>query len=159
MKMDTHEIKYSVIGKRKSLMLNKKSNKVDIAKQNLGVIPNIVHSMDAANISIVIQSILKIDKHLFILTIHDCFGCNANNVQLLSHHVKYAFLSIYSDKNFIEKYHDFIINYLINLGVIFNEDKTIVFLDNVNINVPKYPIFDKNIDLESNVILSKYFLN
>jgi DNA-directed RNA polymerase len=157
--MDTKEIKYSVLGKRKSITLNTQNNKVDLRKQNLGVIPNIVHSMDAANISLLIQSILDINSNMPIITIHDCFGSTANNVQLLSHHVKYAFLSIYSDKNFVEKYHSFIINYLKNLGVDFNEDSTAVYLDNLTLNIPQHPIFDKNVDLKSNILLSKYFLH
>jgi DNA-directed RNA polymerase len=90
--------------------------------------PNIVHSMDASNICLLIKSINSINNNIPILTIHDCFATNANYIELLNYHVKLAFLSIYKDNNFVNNYHEETINHLKKYGVIFNEDNTEVIL-------------------------------
>lgn len=158
-KMDSKSIKYSVLGKHKTINLNIKTDDVNIRRQNQGIVPNIVHSMDAANISLLIIKLLQIKCSIPIITIHDCFGTNANYVDLLSHHIRIAFLHIYGEKNFIERYHNFSIEYLKNLGLKFNDDNTIVYLDNKTYTLPQPPIFDKNIDLINNILGSKYLLN
>jgi len=122
--------------------------------------PNLVHSMDASNIILLINSIISLDynNNIPILTIHDCFASNANYIELLNYHVKLAFLNIYKDNNFVNNYHDFIINYLINNNIIFNEDNSGVILKhNKILYLPKKPELVKSLDLEDNILFSKYF--
>jgi DNA-directed RNA polymerase len=40
-----------------------------------------------------------------IITVHDCFGTHPNNLQALSHLVKIEFIKIYTNSNFLEKFH------------------------------------------------------
>lgn len=95
-----------------------------------------------------------------ILTIHDCFASNANNIELVSYYVKLAFLMIYKDNKFITNYHDFIINYLLNNNVIFNEDKTsIIVKPNKTMLVPLKPVLNNTLDLEENILFSHYFVH
>ena len=54
-----------------------------------------------------------------VLTIHDCFGVHANFVNILSHMVKEAFISIYGNKDCIEKFHKHIIS---NIKAIYSKD-------------------------------------
>jgi DNA-directed RNA polymerase len=127
--------------------------------------------MDASNISLVIKNISKIHNKINILSIHDCFGSNANNINILYYFIKIAFLSLYADNDFIESYHNFIINYIkLNQYDIINyKDKEIVtkFITDdmkktkiVKIQVPKKPNFNKsNIDFVKNIMDSRYLFN
>lgn len=154
------ELIFSVLGKKKSITITKKNDKTNIRKQNLGIMPNIVHSMDASNIILLINSIRSLNNDIPILTIHDCFASNANNIELVSYYVKLAFLMIYKDSQFITNYHDFIINYLINNNIIFNEDQTgIILKPNKILLLPTKPILNNTLDLEDNILLSKYFVH
>jgi DNA-directed RNA polymerase len=87
-------------------------DKINIRKQDEGIMPNIVHSFDASNISLLIKELIKNNQNINILTIHDCFASNSNDVELMIIHVKVAFSLLYSKTNFIDSYHNFIINYL-----------------------------------------------
>jgi DNA-directed RNA polymerase len=120
--------------------------------------------MDASNIVLLINSIksLEFNNNIPILTIHDCFSTNANYIELLNYHVKLAFLSIYKNKNFIENYHKNIINYLKNYGLNFiNNDTEILLISNKNKiikhKLPNLPVLNKTLDLEDNILFSKYF--
>ena len=157
---EKNKYNYSVLGKRKSLTLRTKKDKINLRKQNEGIIPNIVHSMDAANVSLLLNSILNFNNNINVITVHDCFGTQANFIDLLSLEVKLAFLNIYSKQNFVEEYHNFIISYLENCGLLFNEDKSIVYIDKHKpLNLPKLPIFNKDIDLIHNILDARYFVN
>jgi DNA-directed RNA polymerase len=68
------------------------------SKQNRGIIPNIIHSLDAANISILVNKMIDDDIKMNLLTIHDAFATNANYVDDLTYQIKLAFLVIYSNK-------------------------------------------------------------
>ena len=76
----------------------------------------------------------------------------------LSFHVKSAFLNIYKNKDFIDKYHNDIIQYLKNYGLVFNKDNNLIFLNDKQYLVPNKPNIDKNLDLENNILFSKYFV-
>lgn len=159
------EIKFSVLGKKKSITISKNLNKINIQKQNLSVLPNLTHSMDASNIYLLIRNIKKLDNINNILTIHDCFATNANYIELLKYYVKLAFLNIYKDNSFTENYHKDIINHLKNHGVNFNKDETEVLITthknkkikNISYKLPNLPDLSKNKFLESNILFSKYF--
>jgi len=74
--------------------------------------------------------------------------------------VKLAFLTIYKDNNFINNYHEFIIHYLLNNNIIFNEDKTgVIIKPNKILYLPKKPDLDNKLDLNDNVLFSKYFVH
>lgn len=158
MKTEKKRYKYSILGKVKTLELTVKKDTISLRKQNLGIVPNLIHSMDASNISILVESISKIDKDIQLFTIHDCFATNANYIELLSFHVKSAFLFIYKNQNFIEEYHKETISYLKNLGLKFNKNDSILYYNNLEYEVPIAPNLEKTFDLKSNILFSKYFV-
>lgn len=57
-------------------------NVTDIRKQNNAIVPNVVHSFDASNIALLVENISSnfSDNKMNLLTIHDCFATNANDV-------------------------------------------------------------------------------
>jgi DNA-directed RNA polymerase len=91
---------------------------IDIRKQNNAIVPNIVHSFDAANISLLVKIVSSNfdTRKMNLLTIHDCFATNANDVEKMRSGVKLGFLAIYSEKSFIDSYYDFIIDFIKKTG-------------------------------------------
>ena len=115
--------------------------------------------MDASNISILINNIIKNNNSIDISTIHDSFSTQANNIELLSYEVKVAFLHIYKNQNFINDFHDFLLDHIIKLGFLVDKTKSFVLLSpNKTIIIPEKPIFKANYDLEDCVLNSQYLV-
>jgi DNA-directed RNA polymerase len=86
-------ISSSLQGRRKSISIRKfVEDKIDLRKQNEAIVPNLVHSFDASNISLLIKGLDDVQNNINMLTIHDCFATDANNVDLMVLHVKMAFM-------------------------------------------------------------------
>ena len=158
MKTEKKLYKYSILGKVKSLQLTVKTDIVSLRKQKLGIVPNLIHSMYASNIAILVNNLLDMDVNFPMFTIHDCFASNANFTELLTFEVKSAFVFIYKNQDFIEKYHNDTIAYLENLGLSFNADKSILFHKDKQYTVPLKPELNKTVDLVTNILNSRYFL-
>lgn len=86
-------------------------NLTDIRKQNNSIVPNVVHSFDASNIALLVENLSSnfINKKMDLITIHDCFATNANDVDEMVLKVKLSFIALYSDRSFIKDYHNFIL--------------------------------------------------
>jgi DNA-directed RNA polymerase len=56
--------------------------------------PNFIHSLDACNVHILIYKLIQSNK-IPVYTVHDCFASTANNMLILEHNVKTAFINIY----------------------------------------------------------------
>jgi DNA-directed RNA polymerase len=156
----------SILGKKRSITLQKADkNKIDLAKQNAGIMPNITHTLDAANISLVIVDCLNIQKvlnnglNVNLITIHDCFGCHANYTDLVKTQVKLAFIKLYADTDFVKDYHDFILEYLKKSGFYLINNNKAIQISNQIINIPEIPVFNYNFDLKDNLLSSRYFIN
>ena len=65
-------------------------NKINLRKQNHGVIPDLIHTLHASNISILLDKIIKDNYSINLLTIQDCFATNANHVADLTYRIKIA---------------------------------------------------------------------
>jgi len=82
--------------------------------------------------------------------------------------VKNAFISLYSNKSFIDSYHTFILEYIRKTGNIItivkssnDEIKEYVVTDKDNIIITAKPQFatENNDDLKLNILGSQYFIN
>lgn len=151
---------------------------INIRKQNNAIVPNIVHSFDASNIALLIKSITSsyTDNSMNLLTIHDCFATNANDVEKMEFLVKWAFMNLYLDKSFIDNYHDFILDYLIKIGfkidekyseskkkikkyVEVNTKNNLGEIELIKHRIPDNPKFESNKNLILEVSNSEYFMN
>jgi hypothetical protein len=148
-----------ILGKRKSITRRTPIvDEINLKKQNEGIVPNIVHSFDASNISLLIKELLKNKHNINILTIHDCFATNANNVELMVFNVKVAFSMLYSNKSFVDNYHNFILDYIVNSG--YTVVNNVVYLNGKKINkLPTPPCFANFKDFKDNILGSQYFIN
>lgn len=61
------------------------------SKQKTGASPNIVHSLDAVHLSMVIH-----DANYLVTVVHDSFGCHAGNMGHMFNHVRDKFVELYN---------------------------------------------------------------
>ena len=89
--------------KRFSLkILNK--GRLNSQKQIIAFMPNLVHSLDAASLALLLTSFFKeIEDVKNIYTIHDCFAVTANNMDNLINMLKLTYIKIYSEEMYILK--------------------------------------------------------
>ena len=140
---------------------------IDVRRQNNSIVPNVVHSFDASNIALLVENISSSfsEKNINLLTIHDCFATNANNVDEMILKVKLAFITLYSDKSFIDGYHNFILDFICKTGFNIIEKKykgeisPCVQTETTNFRIPTKPSFKVNKDLRFNILGSQYFIN
>jgi len=150
------EIISSMFGNRNSVTLSKPIlDKINLRKQNTGIVPNIVHSLDATNVAILIKNIKYKHKNLDVLTIHDCFATQANDVEVMKIQIKLAFLTIYGDKKFLNRYNRFILSYIQNNGFSIYKNKIV----ETNDVLPVVSKFETNENLINNVLNSQYFVD
>jgi DNA-directed RNA polymerase len=150
----------NILGRRKSYSIQKTIPKINKLKQKRSTMPNLIHSMDAGNISLLVNIIINTHKNINLVTVHDCFITDSNNIDMIHFHVRLAFLRIYQNQDFIENFHNNIIKYLKNLGIKFNNENNKIYLNDDNtLDIPKKPNFKDNLDLSYNLFNSPYFIN
>jgi DNA-directed RNA polymerase len=138
-------------------------NETDKLKQSNAIIPNIIHSLDATHLINVINSSAD-EKYDPIITVHDCFGTHPNNMEQLVYRVKKEFIILYSQQNFLETFHNRVIQSIRdnNFEIIFNSDagsaeqQNYVLLNDELIKIPNTPHLGK-LDLQK-IIESKYMI-
>nr|YP_010290153.1 hypothetical protein MN835_mgp08 [Ganoderma multipileum]ULO25597.1 hypothetical protein [Ganoderma multipileum] len=136
--VEVHQRYLKTVLKRKLRLNNKVSilrqySKTDLDKQKQtnAIIPNIIHSLDANHLmNVIIKFNEIVGKPL--ITVHDCFGSHPNNSQALREIVKCEFAELYSDGEFINKFHEKNLRKLIANGhlVTFDQEYEIFFVTN-----------------------------
>lgn len=97
----------TLFNKKKSVTISlPNKDKLDKRAIKRAFMPNFIHSMDAANIHILIDKLIKNNINIPIFTIHDCFATTPNNMELLNLYVKEAFINLYFDEDYLKKMHD-----------------------------------------------------
>jgi DNA-directed RNA polymerase len=98
--MNKHVIKSNLYSGNKPINITLPSKKLDKLSIKRSLMPNLIHSLDATNIQLLIN---KLNKDQLIYTIHDCFASLPNKMINLEEKVKEAFLEIYfTDKNYVK---------------------------------------------------------
>jgi DNA-directed RNA polymerase len=99
-------------------------NKYKRRKQKIAFLPNLIHSLDAAALSLLVYYYFE-DKSFNvknIYTIHDCFAVTANNVSNLVYILNHVYQKIYTEKTYLKQFDENMINH-----IKFNCKKTIDF--------------------------------
>lgn len=77
---------------------------IDKARSKRAFMPNLVHSLDASNVHIFFNALIK--NTMPIYTIHDCFATTPTNVPSLNTMVKKPFIEIdFKDIGYLESMH------------------------------------------------------
>lgn len=75
------------------------------SKQIRAFMPNLVHSLDAASLALLLDSYFIDDDSIKnIYTVHDCFAVALNNVSNLMHLLKLTYIKIYSDETYLKRF-------------------------------------------------------
>lgn len=108
---------------------------INTVKQMNVFMPNFIHSFDAAHIVLLCMKVRE-SYNFNIVTIHDCFGTNANHAELLSEIIKQTFIAIYYDKECINRFHKHILS-TIKLCYPIIEDNVVIDKEGNKIIIPK----------------------
>jgi DNA-dependent RNA polymerase len=144
-------------GRTKKMVLKEITDKKDNLKQVEAIIPNIIHSLDATHLIILLLDAQK-NGYSPILPVHDCFGCHPNNMKILEYNVKKLFILLYTQKKFLLNFHETILNTISNNNIkIYGNKNKYVIIENDKIEIPNLPKLGK-LDLK-NIINAKYMIN
>lgn len=101
-----------LIPNSKPVTISLPTTKYNTIKMRRSFMPNLIHSLDAANIHLLFRKVKNENINInSIYTIHDCFATTANKMYELEQLIKYTFLDIYfTDGNYLEKMHNHIID-------------------------------------------------
>jgi DNA-directed RNA polymerase len=135
--------------------------------------PNFIHSMDAANIHLLIKNLQE--KNINLYTIHDCFATTPNYMELINKEIKLAFINLYFDSQYIKlMYENFFAQISSKIDILEEDENGITkkfFLkykdggENEKIYIPNFPdIINKNWDENKDIFIegirkSLYFIN
>ena len=120
---------------RSSITIKIPTDKISSLRQRNGLMPNIIHSLDATNIVNVIKC-LSSDNCL--LTIHDCFGSHACDIPLIQKAVKDGFVKIYCKKDFLDHFHTKCLNAIKDTDILLDSNDSLC-IGNIWYDIPKKP--------------------
>lgn len=154
--------KYSFVLKTKDM------NKIDPKKNLRALMPNLIHSLDAASLSLLIDKYFNdFDNNIKnIFAIHDCFSTTSNNMKFVLDSLKLIYISIYSDKVYLRELDENMVKHIKNrIDDAFDNDKikfvTITNPDNKKIRLD-YPdvnkILNKEYDISQYIRKSSYLI-
>lgn len=152
-------------------------NKLDSVKQCTALMPNLIHSLDAASMTLLFSEFNKFYNNqcnVNIYGIHDCFATTAEKVEDLLTILRSVYVSIYSQEPYLRKFDNSIINIITtNYGDQFKWDPDTRTLTS-EINKKEYILHDidwiynrktldvdqiKRIDSQNFIYNSQYILN
>lgn len=148
------------------LKILNRQNKYNMKKQIIAFMPNLVHSLDAASLALLLDSYFKYGLNN-IFTVHDCFGVTANNVSSLLEILKLTYIKIYSKDTYLTKLDKGVREYIKNVygDTCFNEETRVikVNIENKDIEI-EFPDIDVVLGHEPPLDLNKlkksvYILN
>jgi DNA-directed RNA polymerase len=127
-------------------------DKLNTNKQKRALMPNLVHSLDAASLCLVIESYFKENNNINFYSIHDCFAVPCNKVSLLTELLKSAYCIIYSDSKYLVQFNE---NFLSKIKSYYGENAVSLIDNNLTVTTKsgvitlKYP--DINFILDSKI--------
>ena len=89
---------------QKRLVIKDWSKDINNSEQINGIIPNIIHSLDASHLMEIINKTNKLGNSN-VIPIHDCFGTHPNKINELYTIIKKEFVYIYSKQEFLKSFH------------------------------------------------------
>nr|QWO71472.1 RNA polymerase [Termitomyces sp. T70a] len=121
MKFESTRIKANLLPSSNKTTIKLPTDSMDVMSMKRSFMPNFVHSLDAANVHLLLNSISM--KGLPIYTIHDCFAGTPNNMLLLEKMVKEAFIEIYfKDEGYLNKLHKHFMEEILSATDTFNSN-------------------------------------
>jgi DNA-directed RNA polymerase len=148
MQFEEIRTKSKLLETSKLITISLPKNKLDTQKIRRSFMPNLIHSLDASNIHLLIPKIKGLEEsyEMPFYSIHDCFATTANNMNKLDYIVKATFIDIYfGDYNFIENLHNQLISQITDKvapeDIIIKDSGEIeVVIDQISYILPSLPL-------------------
>ena len=174
-KFEKRKTKAKFLEKSKPITISVPTKELSKKDLKLSFIANFVHSLDSANIHILIKLLLEYKndlnngcKHINLYSIHDCFASSANQIHLIDKLLKEAFIEMYFNENYLEKLHNNLVSQISSYTHIEREIENdnnyndYIIIDNEKVFIPKLPLTDNWIENKNTLITglreSKYFI-
>ena len=106
---------------RTGFKLNKPNKEIiNLFKQKRSLMPNLVHSLDASSLSLLVDNLLKgslteKEGNLNFYAIHDCFATNYNKFEDLVSCLKAVYIRTYTNDSYLKTFDQGIKNYIISI--------------------------------------------
>jgi DNA-directed RNA polymerase len=97
----TLKIKPYIYGKDLLNLNTPDKNKYDNSKQLTSLMPNLVHSLDAASLALLISYFFKESNSKNFYSIHDCFSVSCNHIHTIMNLLKVIYLNVYSKDRYL----------------------------------------------------------
>ena len=110
--------------KRKQVTIRKATNRINSRKQKSGILPNLIHSLDASVLTLLTNKLLKTNGPLTpFYSVHDCFASTANYMPTLKNLYQESLIDIYGENKFLNKIQSEINGYIDSLPENSNLEK------------------------------------
>lgn len=122
--------------------MQKRVNETSLQNQKQAILPNIVNSMDASHLILILNKISQPSNPISpVISIHDCFGTLPNNMIDLEDLVKKEFINLYSKSDFLEKFNNDLLTilekYKVYHEIDYKENKVKIIIEkSTNSNLP-----------------------
>lgn len=176
--MKSQRMKQNLIKKSKPISILIPTEQIDYKKIKLGLMPNFIHSLDASNIHVLINNILKLKlENINLYTIHDCFASDYNNIAIIELLVKHSFIELYFKKDYLTEIHNSFLKQISGYTEIHEElsddGKVLhfVLINKLNkkgiyntqkVYIPNLPSFEWDVDqdkLKEEILFNTYFIS
>lgn len=93
---------YKLFSKNKQVTLRKPTDKINLRKQKSGILPNLIHSLDACVLTLLTNKIITSGLNIPFYSVHDCFASTANNMFTLKTFYQHSLLDVYEDNKILK---------------------------------------------------------
>ena len=107
-------------------------DKYNETKQKIALMPNLVHSLDAASLGLVIEDYFKVIENKNFYSIHDCFAVPCTNAKLLTNLIKSAYCILYTKNKYLL---DFDANFINSIKKYYGENNVTLDLSKEKLSI------------------------
>jgi DNA-directed RNA polymerase len=111
-------------------------NNFDPGKQNRALMPNLIHSLDASSLALLVYNLFKENPKTNFYSVHDCFAVTCNHVQRIMNSLKIIYYNTYSKDQYLRQFDkDFLDSILKHYGKDCYDPETRIICININVNI------------------------
>jgi DNA-directed RNA polymerase len=115
----------SLYSKKRPVNISLPSTSFDDKKNKQAFMPNFIHSMDAANVQLLVNTLIdkyiNNNENINLFTIHDCFATTPNSMSIIDNELRIAFIKMYFSYDFLETLHNDFLKQITSFTKVFTK--------------------------------------